>query len=330
MDKNFLNRNNSIDIFRFVCAIMVVAIHTSPFMDQNIYLGYLFTQVIPRIAVPFFFLTSGYFYIKKLKIDNNCFKKTIYGLLKTYVLWTLIYYIIDIIFCIKNSGDIVNLLKMSLINFFIFGSHYHFWFFPALFFSIVIVTIANKVNFLSQIAVMSIALYILGVLGCSYYYLGIKIPLISLLVRHDTFILIRRVCCMGFPFFMLGYFVPKIVDKVKISVYHIIFSIIFFITEIVIVNKFYLQKNIIITLGLYIMLIIIFCYFVENPLKHYTNITKILKKLADFIYYVHPINIVLIQLIFNKSNIFVFILTVCLSVFEGMIIIRLNFKSVKK
>lgn len=73
--KKISNRNNSIDIFRFVCAIMVVMIHTNPFVDKNIYLGYIFSQIIPRIAVPFFFLTSGYFYIQKLLNGEQCFKR---------------------------------------------------------------------------------------------------------------------------------------------------------------------------------------------------------------------------------------------------------------
>ena len=60
-------RNCSIDIFRYICAIMVVAIHSSPFTDINKDLGYIFTEIVPQIAVPFFFITSGYFYIKGLE-----------------------------------------------------------------------------------------------------------------------------------------------------------------------------------------------------------------------------------------------------------------------
>lgn len=52
MDKN---RNCSIDIFRYVCAILVVVIHTIPFGDISKEMGYIFSQIISRIAVPFFF-----------------------------------------------------------------------------------------------------------------------------------------------------------------------------------------------------------------------------------------------------------------------------------
>lgn len=66
-------RNNSIDIFRYLCAVMVIAIHTHPFSEVNEELGYLCTQVLPRIAVPFFFAIAGYFYIQKIEKNQNRF-----------------------------------------------------------------------------------------------------------------------------------------------------------------------------------------------------------------------------------------------------------------
>lgn len=61
-------RINSIDIFRYICSVMVIAIHTAPFSDINEQLGYAFSQIIPRIAVPFFFAVSGYFLCLRWKM----------------------------------------------------------------------------------------------------------------------------------------------------------------------------------------------------------------------------------------------------------------------
>ena len=60
-------RNCSIDIFRYVCAIMVVGIHTQPLSEFSYEAGYIFSNIVPRIAVPFFFTAAGYFYVKKLE-----------------------------------------------------------------------------------------------------------------------------------------------------------------------------------------------------------------------------------------------------------------------
>lgn len=77
-------RNNIVDIFRLICAILVVAIHTNPLTDINYYFGYLGSQILPRIAVPFFFSISGYYYIKKLQRteDNHIFQVFIKTFLK--------------------------------------------------------------------------------------------------------------------------------------------------------------------------------------------------------------------------------------------------------
>lgn len=59
-------RNGSIAVFRYIYAVLVVAIHTDPFYEINEQLGYMVYAVLSGIAVPFFFVTSGYFYIHKL------------------------------------------------------------------------------------------------------------------------------------------------------------------------------------------------------------------------------------------------------------------------
>ena len=50
-----------IDAFRMVAALLVVAIHTAPLGDVNPTADFILTRVIARVAVPFFFMTSGFF-----------------------------------------------------------------------------------------------------------------------------------------------------------------------------------------------------------------------------------------------------------------------------
>ncbi|WP_420319517.1 acyltransferase family protein [Faecalicatena contorta] len=88
-------RINSIDIFRYICAVMIIAIHTAPFSDINEQLGYVFSQIIPRIAVPFFFAVAGYFYMSKLENGNNYFADYLKRLLGTYFIWSLFYYTLN-------------------------------------------------------------------------------------------------------------------------------------------------------------------------------------------------------------------------------------------
>ena len=50
-----------IDYFRLIAAFMVIAIHTSPLSVRNEGIDFLITYCVGRIAVPFFFMTTGYF-----------------------------------------------------------------------------------------------------------------------------------------------------------------------------------------------------------------------------------------------------------------------------
>lgn len=50
-----------IDGFRLIAAALVVAIHTSPLLLWGETADFVLTGVIARIAVPFFFMTSGFF-----------------------------------------------------------------------------------------------------------------------------------------------------------------------------------------------------------------------------------------------------------------------------
>lgn len=54
-----------IDIFRMIAAILVIGIHTWPFADFGEIPELLFTRTIARIAVPFFFMASGFFLFGK-------------------------------------------------------------------------------------------------------------------------------------------------------------------------------------------------------------------------------------------------------------------------
>lgn len=49
-----------IDYFRVIAAFLIVAIHTSPFASFSETGDFIFTRIIARVAVPFFFMTSGF------------------------------------------------------------------------------------------------------------------------------------------------------------------------------------------------------------------------------------------------------------------------------
>ena len=55
------SKSPALDRFRIVAAVLVAAIHTSPLATYTADGDFFLTRVLARLAVPFFFLVTGYF-----------------------------------------------------------------------------------------------------------------------------------------------------------------------------------------------------------------------------------------------------------------------------
>ena len=329
-------RNCSIDIFRYICAIMVVAIHTHPFSDINENLGYIFTEIIPRIGVPFFFATSGYFYIQKLENNQKPFFSYCKRLFITYFIWSCIYFVID--FLQWGYSNPKSFLSRCIYHFIITGSWEHFWFFPALIFSVCLSTIIFRIRCSKIIIPLSIFLYIIGCLGCSYYEISIHIPVLENLFSFSHFNLIRRILLMGFPFFVSGYLVYKIREPTfhiltnKVLLFIEIVVIIIWLAEIYLVRILKWQNNIIITFGLYLLVVFTLLILLRNPLPQYRTLSCKSRILANFTYYSHPLYIMGLNILADKllhMNLTatpIFLLTTGLTFICGISIYRYNNK----
>lgn len=63
--------NTAIDIAKLFFAYCIIAIHTVLFLDVHHGLWWFNNHMIWRLAVPFFFLTSGYFFNADKKDPNK-------------------------------------------------------------------------------------------------------------------------------------------------------------------------------------------------------------------------------------------------------------------
>ena len=65
-----------IDYFRFISALLVIAIHTSPLTSYSAYADFILTRIIARVAVPFFLMTTGFFLFQN--------QETVFGKVKNF------------------------------------------------------------------------------------------------------------------------------------------------------------------------------------------------------------------------------------------------------
>lgn len=108
--------NGTIDIAKFIMAILVVGIHTEPF-GFNVWLDRGF-GIITRFCVPFFFVASSYFFWCRGK-DIFSYVKRIFIL---YFVWSLIYLPLNIpILSAMSAGEIFAL-------FFWHGNNHSLWY----------------------------------------------------------------------------------------------------------------------------------------------------------------------------------------------------------
>ncbi|MBQ7596721.1 MAG: acyltransferase, partial [Clostridia bacterium] len=128
-----------IDVFKFICAVMVVAIHTFKAEENSV--GFYFTLMhFCSLAVPFFFVCSGFFLFKKMEFDEKFrIKKTKenFAILVTfekriilsYLIWSVIYFIVKLANAFSDGKqEVVEYIKELPFNFFLNGTELHLWY----------------------------------------------------------------------------------------------------------------------------------------------------------------------------------------------------------
>lgn len=174
-----MSKNESytgIDYFRIIAAFLVIAIHTSPLSACGETADFILTRIIARVAVPFFFMTSGFFLISEYNCNLNK--------LKAFVKRTALIYCISIIFYIPvniYSGYFTkSMLLPDILKAIIFdGTFYHLWYLPASITGAVIAYFLVKKLGIKKALGFSILLYTVGLFGDSYFGLAEKLPLIK-------------------------------------------------------------------------------------------------------------------------------------------------------
>lgn len=205
MDKNF----NALDLMKFILSLFIIAIHFPPLDSYSLLGNFLFTEGLSRIAVPLFFIMSGFFFAYK-DINNQ---KSIYlyirNLIKLYIFWSIIYLPYTIYDWVINDNNLLLDIFIYLKNFLFVGSFIQLWFFIALAFGIILLIILLKKFSINKILLLSFILYIIGIFGDSYYGFLNHIPSIKKI--YDTYLFIfettKNGLFFGFFFVTLGYYI---------------------------------------------------------------------------------------------------------------------------
>lgn len=163
-----------IDVFKFIMALFVVVLHTHPLYQINDTLNFLTTDVIARVAVPFFFAASGFLLEKQISGNSADAREIICGyirkILGLYCIWTIIYLPAIIYDKILDSDDtFIRSVLMAVRDFIFVGSYSHLWYLLAAAVGVVVVYVLKKYVGERKTAIILMILFLAGLLTQSYF-----------------------------------------------------------------------------------------------------------------------------------------------------------------
>ena len=172
-----MTRHNHIDLWKFIMAIAVVAIHTRPLINLKGSIVLDFFNLFISMAVPFFFMTSGYLLWSRIdgfsadeKNSVLCVRAKSVG--KMYAIWTLIYFPLALMpYMMVNVQEYEKISPLKFIIYYVRGvilrgqnyNSYPLWYLLSLFYIILLLIALEKLH-LSDKWILSI-LIIVGIIG---------------------------------------------------------------------------------------------------------------------------------------------------------------------
>lgn len=190
-----ITRNNNIDIIKSICAFLIVCIHV-PFPGET---GSYITA-LSRIAVPIFFMITGYFYSDVVKKGRTArqIKKLFILMVEAnlvYFVWKWFYTaVISNADFISSTFTVKNLLKFVIFNDSPLSGH--LWYLGAILYVLIITAVAKKLKITKVLYWLTPVLLIMDLVLGKYS--------LVLFNREFPYILVRNFFFVGIPYFCIG------------------------------------------------------------------------------------------------------------------------------
>ena len=219
---------------------------------------------------------------------------------------------------------------------------YHFWYFPALIISMILASAFYKLKIGKALLPVNILCYALGCLLGVYYHIVKGIPLFFCISENPYYNEIRRILLMGFPFFASGSLVWKLQDKINrhLNVYTSLLLVAMttaaWVLELEFARQMKWSRSIIISAGLYLFVVALLAVLVRFPHPQLAPAARICKKLANYMYYIHPMVIEVCTFCFTSvlgiaiPDAVLFFMTVAVCLVTGRVLISFDCKWIHK
>lgn len=283
---------SGIDGMRFAAAILVITIHTSPLGSITVVGDFILTRIVARVAVPFFFMTTGFFTLSRYHRDNRRLK----GFLKKtgiiYAAAVLMYLPLNIYQGYFNRPNLLlNLLRDLVFD----GTVYHLWYLPAAMLGMLIAwRLVERFDYPKGLAVAA-ALYMVGLFGDSYYGIAGRLPEVKELydLLFQLFDYTRNGIFFAPIFLMLGGYMaeqkPRLTKWWNWAGFASSFAMMF--TEAMLLHRYGIPRHD----SMYLMLPICMVFLFRGLVQFRGREGNGLRTVSLLIYLIHPMMIVVVR-----------------------------------
>ncbi len=309
--------NNAVDVMKFICAILVVIIHAPPLQSYNDTANFILVEIIARIAVPYFFICAGYFFFRKINMQdgkigksiNNYkyLKKYIINLLKIYAFWTIFFLLWWVPLWYKGDYLTYENIKGYVISIFLTGSYYHLWYIVALVYGMLFTFLIIRYAQLKVVIAIAVIFYFIGTFVYSYsWILNDSILIRTFIKLFETLGSVSVGLFRAFPYLIMGAVFAKYRLKITLTL-----STVLSVICLVLVG---LEVLFLKTSGgfrfSYVFLTGFTAFFIFNTVSKIKlkdrALYPLLRKFSSIIYFVHPmfinINGIILSHYFETKN----------------------------
>lgn len=292
-----VNKKNGyagIDYFRMPAALLVIAIHTSPLAVISETGDFILTRAAARTAVPFFFMTSGFFLITRYTKDETKLAAFIKKILLIYGAAVLLYLPVNIYNgYFQQEYLLPNLIKDLVCD----GTLYHLWYLPASVTGAAFAwVLVKKCGYFTAFTV-TVLLYITGLFGDSYYGISAGLPAVKkfygLLFQISDYT--RNGVFFAPVFFVLGGFLADSGYRhtLKTSLSGFAASFMLMLMEALTLHHFRMQRHD----SMYLFLLPCMNFLFQVLLHFRGKRLKRMGTLSLVIYIIHPMMIIVVRMI---------------------------------
>ena len=160
-----------LDELKIVLAYLVVIRHFAQGLPPDSLGFILFVNVISPVAVPMFFMISGFLAQKgseKEQISFDRIKRQCFRLFKLYIAWSIVFLPLNVLHMIRSDMGVGRAIMWYAQQFFFGGTWFHLWFLPSLIIGLLFVWLLRQMFDINTVLVISVLLFLFGLLDDSW------------------------------------------------------------------------------------------------------------------------------------------------------------------